>query len=291
MQQWGSIDTQISAYLDRNFSSRQHQSVSGGCINQAWRISDDKDTFFVKLNTANHLNMFAAEFEGLKTLYQTNTIRVPTPISVGKTQTQAYLVTEYLELSNSADAAQLGEQLAQLHRTQHSAYGWHRDNTIGSTPQQNSYQNDWIRFWRQQRLGYQLSLARNKGYTRRLQDLGEQLSARMADFFPGDQPTASLLHGDLWSGNVGAIKGTPVIFDPAVYFGDRECDLAMTELFGGFSPRFYAAYNANWPLDPGYNIRKNLYNLYHLLNHLNLFGTGYQSQCLQTMQGLLAEVK
>jgi fructosamine-3-kinase len=166
------------------------------------------------------------------------------------------------------------------------------DNTIGSTPQKNTPRQDWVAFWREQRLGYQLQLAARQGHGGALQRQGEQLLEYLPDFFTDHRPQASLLHGDLWSGNYSIdSQGQPVIFDPAVYFGDREADLAMTELFGGFGAEFYAAYNSSWPLEPGYAVRKTLYNLYHILNHLNLFGGGYLSQAQRMIQHLLAEVR
>jgi len=183
----------------------------------------------------------------------------------------------------------LGRQLAALHRVTHTRFGWHRDNTIGSTPQINTQKNDWVTFYREQRLRYQLELAAENGYGGSLQRRGEQLLERLPAFFISYRPRPSLLHGDLWGGNHAALTdGTPVIFDPAVYYGDREADLAMTELFGGFGSGFYSAYRAAWPLDPGYRVRKDLYNLYHVLNHLNLFGGGYRGQAEQMVDRLLA---
>ncbi|MGZ8947750.1 MAG: fructosamine kinase family protein, partial [Methylococcaceae bacterium] len=170
-------------------------------------------------------------------------------------------------------------------------FGWHRDNTIGSTLQINNQSNDWLTFWREQRLGFQLKLAGNNGYGGSLQANGECLCSDMAILFNDYMPQPSLLHGDLWAGNAAVDKlGSPVIFDPACYYGDREADLAMTELFGGFSRDFYAAYQAVWPLDDGYDVRKTLYNLYHILNHLHLFGGGYLRQAESMMAMLLSEI-
>jgi fructosamine-3-kinase len=183
----------------------------------------------------------------------------------------------------------LGRNLARMHRVTGSRFGWHRDNTIGATPQVNTASEDWIAFWREQRLGFQLNLAAAKGHGGRLIANGMRLMERLPAFFPGGRPQPSLLHGDLWSGNAArTAEGEPVIFDPAVYYGDREADLAMTELFGGFPRPFYEAYAAEYPLDPGYAARKPLYNLYHVLNHLNLFGGGYGAQALRLMEQLLA---
>lgn len=236
--------------------------------------------------------MFEAEAAGLQALLDTEAMRTPVPLCSGQTGGQAYLVTEYIELGPpSGQGHELaGRQLALLHGTTAARFGWQLDNHIGATPQSNNWQDDWIDFWRDQRLGYQLSLAARNGYAGKLQMLGEQL----LDQFPcliDHTPAPSLIHGDLWGGNMSFDSaGQPVIYDPATYYADREAEIAMTELFGGFSGRFYAAYQEAWPLHPGYTIRKNLYNLYHILNHLNLFGGDYLGQAQCMMERLLAEV-
>ncbi len=188
---------------------------------------------------------------------------------------------EYLELTGGGDFAALGRMLAAMHRSTGARFGWHRDNYIGATPQANAWCDDWTEFWLERRLRPQMELARANGFEIRGQAFSERLLAR-------HRPQPSLLHGDLWNGNAGFSNGQPVLFDPAVYYGDREADLAMTGLFGGFPPQFYAAYEAAFPLEPGYEKRKPLYNLYHLLNHLNLFGGGYLAQ-VQAALGLLRQ--
>lgn len=237
--------------------------------------------------------MFEAEAAGLAELAASQTVRVPEVVCWGSTADQAYLVLEYLPLGGAERQAMeiLGRQLALLHRQPQPYFGWRRDNTIGSTPQPNGRCEDWIQFWCERRLGFQRELAARNGYGGALQRQSEALLTRLAGLFAGYLPIPPLLHGDLWGGNVGyTIEGQPVIFDPAVYYGDRETDLAMTELFGGFSARFYAAYNEIWPLDVGYRQRRVLYNLYHVLNHLNLFGGGYRTQAEQMIDQLLAEL-
>lgn len=181
-------------------------------------------------------------------------------------------------------------QLAALHAQPQPYFGWHRDNWIGATPQLNERSDDWIEFWRDRRMGFQLDLAARNGYTRTIQRHGDKLRLYVAGLFAGFRPCPSLLHGDLWSGNIGCVGGEPVIFDPAVYYGDREADLAMTELFGGFPAEFYAAYREALPLDSGYAQRRTLYNLYHVLNHLNLFGGGYLAQAERMMVQLVEEL-
>jgi protein-ribulosamine 3-kinase len=237
------------------------------------------------------LDMFVAEAEGLRELASAAALRVPQPIEYGHGEGDAFLVLEYLELGGRANSEEMGRMLALQHRKTAGLYGWNRGNTIGSTAQPNPWMADWIEFLRQHRLGFQLGLAAQHGYGAKMQLLGEKLLSRLEDFFAGYRPVPSLLHGDLWSGNVAFTRsGAPVVFDPAVYYGDREADVAMSELFGGFDSGFYAAYHEAWPLDAGYSIRKTLYNLYHILNHSNLFGGGYARQAETMMSKLLAQV-
>ncbi len=289
---WDIISKQIASTTGRNFTARTVQSLSGGDINTAFRLQDGQSSYFVKLNRPERVAMFAAEFAGLEELAGTKTLRVPTPIAHGQTDTHCFLALEYLELGRSSSTSDrlLGQQLAYLHQQKQPYFGWHRDNTIGSTTQINQQSHDWLDFWRKQRLGFQLQLAAKNGYGGRLQAMGERLNSELAVFF-NHSPEPSLLHGDLWAGNVATDKqGEPVIFDPACYYGDREADLAMTELFGGFSSDFYAAYQDIWALHEDYRIRKSLYNLYHILNHLNLFGSAYLRQAENMIARLLAEI-
>lgn len=274
------------------FTPAGRQDVGGGCINSSEVLEGGGRRYFVKSNDAARLDMFEAEVAGLAEIDASNSVRVPRPICTGRHGNQSYLVLEYLELGRGDGKSDelLGRQLAAMHRATHARFGWRRANAIGSTPQINSEEGDWIVFYREHRLRYQLTLAAGNGYRGGLQAHGEQLLELLPVFFSTYSPLPSLLHGDLWGGNHAALAdGTPVIFDPAVYYGDREADLAMTELFGGFGPGFYSAYRAAWPLDPGYRVRKDLYNLYHVLNHLNLFGGGYRGQVERLIDRLLAE--
>jgi fructosamine-3-kinase len=292
MPPWIEIAAQISASTGIPFVVEEISSIGGGCINQAQRIEGNGQRFFIKLNNAASLDMFEAEAAGLQEIRDSNALRVPEPVCWGKNDSRAWLVLEYVEMGKGSTrgAEALGAGLAAMHRRTSEKFGWKRDNTIGATPQINTYASRWVQFWRERRLGYQLQLARANGHGGRFQVLGEKLLAKLDSFFSEANPAASLLHGDLWSGNYSFdSEGQPVLFDPAVYYGDRETDIAMTELFGGFPAAFYAAYRESYPIDPGYDVRKNLYNLYHILNHLNLFGGGYRSQAEQMMGSLLAE--
>lgn len=288
------LERHVSTATGQPFVTRQRRPLGGGCISQSWKISDDRREFFVKVNAATGLPMFEAEAAGLAELAATRTVRVPRPVCWGVAAGQAYLVLEYLPLGGSGARAMeiLGRQLAALHQLPQPYFGWHRDNTIGSTPQPNGHCDDWVEFWRERRLGFQLDLAARNGHGGELQRRGEAVLSRLEGLYAGHRPQPALLHGDLWGGNTGCLAdGEPVIFDPAVYYGDREADLAMTELFGGFSERFHAAYRETLPLEPGYPRRRTLYNLYHVLNHLNLFGGGYRAQAERMLAQLLAELR
>jgi fructosamine-3-kinase len=288
---WGAIARAIGAATGRPFAPAQRRPLGGGCINSAATVGDGERTFFVKWNDASRLDMFEAEADGLAALAQTGAIAVPRPICWGECGGTSFLVLERLALGGPTDWAQAGRRLAELHRAGAPSFGWRRDNYIGSSPQPNGSEDDWVAFFRDRRLGFQLALAQAQGHGRTLGGLGERLLADLGALIDHD-PVPSLLHGDLWSGNLGGLAdGTPAIYDPAVYYGDREADLAMTELFGGFGQPFYAAYREAWPLDPGYPVRRGLYNLYHVLNHLNLFGGSYLAQARDTMGHLIAELR
>jgi len=265
--------------------------VSGGCIHRCFVLEGVGRKFFVKTNDRSHLDGFAAEADGLAALAAAGA-RVPTPLRFGNTEEEAFLLLEHLELRGHGDYDALGRLLAAMHSSRGEYYGWSRNNYIGATPQINRMSPSWNDFWRDARLAPQLELAGRNGLGNALLRKGEQLLAALPRLLAGHAPAASLLHGDLWGGNAGFLAdGTPVLFDPAAYFGDREADLAMTELFGGFPPAFYSAYVEVAPLDQGYAVRKGLYNLYHVLNHANLFGGGYAAQAERMIERLLAEAR
>jgi len=284
MINWSKIADSICIATRSQFSIAHTASLSGGYTTRAWHIwgraepaqKESEAHYFVKLGSAEKADMFAAECAGLAALAATQTVRVPRVIAQGIAEQHAFIVLEYFDLFRDGNNELLGTQLAALHRVQAAQFGWHRDNTLALTPQHNTWSVDWISFWRERRLGFQLDLAAQNGFRGNIQELGHKIMDALPDLFADYYPEASLLHGDLWGGNYAFLSdGLPVIFDPATYFGDRETDIAMTELFGGFEPAFYASYHAAYPLDAGYNKRKTLYNLYHILNHCNLVGSSY----------------
>lgn len=292
MNLWQQVEAAITKHSGASFSISRKQSIGGGSINRAYRVTDGLRTYFVKTNRKELAFMFVAEEKGLEALYASNSIKVPEPISYGVSGQECYFIMEWLNLHGQPKGDLFGSKMAELHRVTHEKFGFIMDNSIGSTPQLNSWSDNWIEFWQQHRLGYQLQLAKQNGLKSRFIEKGWLLSESTPLFFNTYHPVASLLHGDLWSGNWGADEaGVPVIFDPATYYGDREADLAMMELFGHPGRAFYNAYQEAFPLDEGFSIRKTFYNLYHILNHANMFGGGYASQAETMIDRLLAEVK
>jgi protein-ribulosamine 3-kinase len=284
----------IAAAVGHPVADRPGRAVGGGSINECVQWSTSAGPLFTKLAPADRLDMFEAEAEGLHELERAAAVRVPRVLGLGTAEGHAFLALEWLEFDRSTarSEALLGEQLAALHRVTTGRFGWHRDNTIGATPQRNDWLPEWPAFFARRRLAYQLDLAARNGHSGRWLDRGRHLCDRVGEFFADYSPQPSLLHGDLWGGNWATdSSGAPVLYDPAVYYGDREADLAMTYLFGGFSRAFYDAYHAAWPLDPGAGVRRDLYNLYHVVNHLNLFGGGYRAQAGAIIERLLAQLE
>jgi len=259
---WHAVARSIADAIGRSCEAQQTSLIGGGCINQGFRLLAGEREYFVKLNAASMLPMFEAEAAGLEEITATRSVRVPRPICTGRDGERAWLTLEYLPLSPAEPRAMalMGERLAAMHRATQTHFGWKLDNTIGSTSQVNRQELDWTEFWGRHRLGYQLELAYRNGHGGALHERGQMLLERLGRLLGGHRPVASLLHGDLWGGNVAAsADGEPVIFDPAVYYGDREADLAMTHLFGGFAPEFYRAYHHAWPLESGHCERRELY--------------------------------
>ena len=289
MPQWQNLFTVLRDH-DINVSDHDMpRPVGGGDISSAWRVRADNDNVFLKTGAASAYDMFLAEAEGLRELAAAKAVRVPKVLGCISSGSESILALEWIEfeIARTNEERLLGAQLAKQHRVTAERFGWHRDNTIGLTPQVNTWSDDWVRFLSERRIGFQLELAAENGYTGQFQSIGRQLLDNIGYFFSGYWPEPSLLHGDLWGGNWAASGGQPVIFDPAVYYGDRESDIAMTRLFGGFGDAFYEAYEKAWPLSAGHEKRILLYQLYHVLNHLNLFGGSYLSRAQDIMYRLI----
>jgi protein-ribulosamine 3-kinase len=274
------------------------EPVAGGCIHEALCLIGEDATgakkYFAKIAVMERLPMLVAEAEGLAALRAAAALRTPAVIAQGDDGESAWLILEWLDLEalGPASGAALGIALAAQHRIPQGKFGWEKDNFIGASPQANGWSDDWLAFWRDRRVHAQLRMAMAKRYPSKMIDRGERLLVDCEAFFSTHRPVPSLLHGDLWGGNAAALAdGTPVVFDPAVYCGDREADVAMTELFGGFPKDFHAAYRNAWPLDDGYAVRRDFYNLYHVLNHANLFAGGYVEQSVRAIERLLAEIR
>ncbi|NQX88090.1 MAG: fructosamine kinase family protein [Halioglobus sp.] len=290
---WLPVSASIAHALGDDYLIRAAYPVNGGCTHEAWYVEAGDRRYFVKLQQAHRQDMLAAEVAGLDAIHETGAIRCPKTLCYDSDGSQSWLVMEYFHFASQGkvSSASLGEQLAAMHRHSADHFGFQINNYIGSTDQPNTPDTDWTNFFSEHRLGFQLALAQLKGAPHRLIDSGQRLRDDIPAFFQNYSPMPSLVHGDLWGGNWGATpQGDPVIFDPAVYYGDRETDIAMTELFGGFGERFYQSYRQTWSLDPGYETRKVLYNLYHILNHYNLFNGSYAAQAQDMIDRLLAAI-
>jgi protein-ribulosamine 3-kinase len=271
------------------------EPVSGGCIHNASRLITSAGPYFVKWSVSPQIKVFESEVSGIAQIQSSAVVRTPKLLlwqDQPTAECPAFILMEWIEAAgNQFDPDVLGDNLACLHRVTSTnlAYGLPNDNFIGTTPQKNTWSASWVAFFRDQRLAYQMEFANRNGrlpLARRTKL--EKLLDRLDDFLGGVSRQPSLLHGDLWTGNVlSDACSQPFLIDPAVYYGDREAELAYTELFGGFPPRFYQAYNSNWPLEPGYPERRDIYNLYHLLNHLNIFGEPYGFQVDAVLRSLV----
>jgi len=274
------------------FRAMRGVSIGGGSLAAASvLVGVDGRRFFTKRSRSEHRAMFEAEAAGLEELTRCHALRIPRVVTIADGPEGCVLILEHLELGGPSNGASLGRAMAQLHALTTDVFGWKMDNFIGRTPQPNPRSCDWPDFYREHRLAHQRRLAESHGGKHSMLDAIGRLEQETRRFFDGYNPQPSLLHGDLWSGNWGFLaQGEPAVFDPAVYFGDREADIAMMELFGHPGSDFFAAYGEQSPLDPGYRIRRELYNLYHVLNHFNLFGGSYETQAERMARGLLAEL-
>lgn len=263
--------------------------VGGGSISAAWQIATRDGLLFAKSGPASFAPMFAAERDGLEALAVCKELAVPDTLAMHDDADGAWLFLTWLNLRppQSEDFARLGEALAALHSLSGPFFGWERDNFIGPTPQVNDSNDNWPRFFARCRLGPQLDLAAGNGYGAVLGP-GQSVVALLDEVLEVEDLKPGLLHGDFWSGNCAVASDCrPALYDPAVHYGDPQCDLAMSKLFGGFAPEFYAAYAASRPPVGNVDERRDIYKLYHLLNHLNLFGGSYLNQCLTLMRRIL----
>lgn len=294
MEPFAALAAEINRLAGARCAPLPEQRVAGASINTCYRWPAGGGALFVKVAARAALPMLEAEAEGLAELERAQALRTPRVVACGTAGEGAFLALEWLEAgaTTAASEQRLGERLAAQHTLTAPEFGWRRDNTIGTTPQANGTLASWTEFYRERRLEPQLTLAAARGNGALLAESGERLLDALPALLAGHRPPPALLHGDLWGGNwLATAAGEPVVFDPAVYYGDREADLAMTRLFGGFGPAFYRAYEQAAPLPPGAELRGELYNLYHVLNHANLFGGGYAAQARAMIGRLLAAVR
>jgi len=273
----------------------QLSGCTGGDIHRSYRVtiissSQVPDQLFAKVNNVSHQTVIESEHNSLCILQKLAVPFYPEPIIKGFDIDSCCLIMTHHRLGklDEKTAADLGEILAQQHQFSAATFGWEADNHIGLSKQYNAQTSVWIDFYRTQRLLPQLKLAASNKLDSDLIKQVDRIMASLEIFFPNYNPVPSLLHGDLWSGNVAqeTTSQQPLLFDPAPFYGDREVDIAMTELFGKFPLKFYQAYQRDWPLHEGYANRKPLYNLYHALNHFNLFGTAYSEMIRKFCTGL-----
>ncbi len=287
---WQAISQQLSDTLMFDFKIRERTRVDGGDISECYMISDGEQRYFVKVNNKDFLPKYEAEIDNLKELRSTGTVYVPEMVCIGSCKGHSFLILNYITtkpLDSAKESFSLGVQLAELHQWgEQQEYGFDHDNFIGATVQPNKWRKKWSRFFSEQRIGWQLQLLEEKGISfGNIDDIVATINFKLSNH----HPTPSLIHGDLWHGNVANTAFGPLCYDPACYWGDRECDIAMTELFEGFQPEFYQGYKNILPLSDGYAERKTIYNLYHILNHCNLFGGHYLDEVDQYLSSILKE--
>lgn len=268
---WHFISEQISQQINQDFICDDVREISEESSHHIFRVSDGKHRYFVKVNEKINWPNFQAEMDGLDKLRSTSLFKVPDVVCSGIISTSSFLVLEFIHMTQGDTISweKLGESLANMHqRYSQEMYGWQEDNFIGASPQANNWHKSWAHFFAEQRIGFMLQLLHEKGH--KLAPIDKVVES-VSKLLAGHTPKASMLHGDLWQGNVGFFKDQVALYDPAFYFGDRETDIAMSELFGRFPDAFYNAYQHTWPLDNNYQYRKPIYQLYHTLNHALLF--------------------
>ena len=291
---WQEINAGISAAKKYNFEPVRCFSLSSGITGETFRLQTKSESIFLKLIDINKSSILYSEAEGLMAISNTNTLKTPRIFAKGESADFAWLALEFISLRspNTSCAIEMGESLAAMHQNQNDFHGWHSDNWIGANKQRNSFSNDWPNFFKEFRLLPQLNQALDNDLDTSVFDSGQLLLEEISKLFTNYYPAPSLLHGDLWTGNWASdLEGNPIVFDPACYYGDRETDIAMTELFAGFRQDFYDAYNSANPIDKGYVERKSLYNLYHILNHFNIFGVSYEQQASDLIQKSLSAIR
>jgi fructosamine-3-kinase len=283
----GKITKEIENF--RGSAVKKSEFLSGGCISNAYKVTFEDDTsFLIKINEHSPTDMFIKEAHGLKELQKANAIKVPEVILYDEGFVLLEFITSITKKKNFFE--EFGRKFALLHKFRSDEFGFYEDNYIGSTPQINindeTTKKNWTSFYFNKRLLYQFKLAEKNGYAdSRLRDAFIKTEDKIEFILGGSAEMPTLLHGDLWSGNyITDENGEACLIDPAVYYGHREADLAMTKLFGGFSQLFYDSYNESFPLLEGWKYRENIYMLYHVLNHLNLFGSGYYAHALSLMK-------
>ncbi|WP_394992954.1 fructosamine kinase family protein [Emticicia sp.] len=268
----------------------EYRLLQGGSINITVQVVTNEGKYFIKYNTRSHEGMFETEAKGLELLRETNVIRIPEVMNWGRRDGQDYLILENIEYTkpNFDYWESLGEKIAALHRNTDAHFGLSFDNYIGSLRQSNEQKDDWLTFFIEKRLNLQAGLAYyNDLISKELYEKFQQFYKLLPELLPVEKP--SLLHGDLWTGNVITDNdGNPCLIDPAVYYGNREMEIAFTSLFGGFDKRFYDTYHEAFPLQPRFDMRVPIYNIYPLLVHVNLFGTSYLPPVIRTLNKYLA---
>jgi len=280
------IEKILSKFVGDSVTIIDFSPVGGGSINETFKLSTTAGNFFIKKNSASlYPHMFQKETQGLKLLSYADVIATPEVVGIGESNNESFLILKFIDggLKKSSFWDIFGQQLANLHKNTDEYFGLNHDNYIGSLEQLNNQHSNWSDFFREERLETQVRLARNNGkIEKRTVSVFDNFYTKLDNIFPAEPP--ALLHGDLWGGNFMVNElGSPVIIDPAVYYGHREMDLGMSQLFGGFDKQFYVSYNKYHPLENGWEERMEYCNLYPLMVHVNLFGGGY----IQSVKSIL----
>lgn len=278
---WPQLESTFKDDFGSAFVIHEALPISGGDINLAFKLDTNQGQYFVKLNTPDKVDMFRAERDGLIELAKCDALVVPEPLVFGQNANAAFLCMSWLDMRDDIDNAALGEAVAMLHEPIGQEFGWGENNFIGSSVQHNDWSEDWPGFFWEKRLEPQLYQMIEAGSSFPEEAL-EPLRGAVNRILEGRVYQASIVHGDLWNGNVGMTEdGRPCLFDPAVYWGHSETDISMAKLFGGFKQEFYDAYHSIRPAETGGEGQILVYQLYHLLNHYNLFGGSYLDQCVK----------